>query len=527
MQLFVLAMVLALSLFDQSDFGQRQAYLRIGPAGLLVMMALPKLAVVGLYAIQCRLAARRLAHGSPARTLRRLDLATSIYRMMALLLFVVDLAMGALVGVRQAIGNLVLVDEVLVMLPALLMVGAEWFLYYPIHRRLREAVTLGRLDAGLMLYPIQSRGQFLLSQFRHQLSLMLVPLLLLLGWREAVLAFVPARPIPGAGTWLDAQLVIGAAGVGAVFLFTPVIIRWIWDTIPLPESDIRERLTDMCKRHGVRIRELLLWRTFGGVGNAAVMGLIAPVRFILLTDLLLESIPLRQVEAIMAHELAHIKKRHMLWMAVCIVAITMLLGTVLDRLLALAVYVDWPVLTYLTGEQIEIGMFAAVIAGWIPLFGWISRRFERQADAFALRHLSLHPPEEAVASQPPVDDVDAPHAPASAGEGPPTQPAESRVTPESVAVMTGALQRVALVNQIDPRRKSWRHGSIAWRQAYLVRLVGKPLDRLPIDRQVRWIQAAAALVVVVWLATATWTGVLGAPGHGSPGESGPWLILER
>src|SRR5690606_31987071 len=66
----------------------------------------------------------------------------------------------------------------------------------------------------------------------------------------------------------------------------------------------------------VRFREVLLWRTFGGMVNAAVMGMLAPLRYILLSDALLEHLPAEQVEAVMAHEVAHIRKRHLVWLLV-------------------------------------------------------------------------------------------------------------------------------------------------------------------------------------------------------------------
>ena len=90
-------------------------------------------------------------------------------------------------------------------------------------------------------------------------------------------------------------------------------------------------------------------------------------------------------------------------------------------------------------------------------FGWVSRRFERQADAFAVRHMA---------------------------EG-------EHVDADAVGVMTRALERVATLNHVPVARRSWRHGSIAWRQDYLHSLVGTSVDVSPIDRTVTRIKAAA------------------------------------
>ena len=104
-------------------------------------------------------------------------------------------------------------------------------------------------------------------------------------------------------------------------------------------------------------------------------------------------------------------------------------------------------------------MLLAVALG---LFGWVSRRFERQADTFAACHLSV------------------------AAEGD-----ERRVTPEAAATVAGALGTIARMEPVRTRGPSWRHGSIAWRQAYLASIVGRPVDGLEIDRQVRRIKLAA------------------------------------
>ena len=122
---------------------------------------------------------------------------------------------------------------------------------------------------------------------------------------------------------------------------------------------------------------------------------------------------------------------------------------------------------------------SAVLA--LAVFGFVSRRFERQADAFAVAHLSR-------AEQLGAD-----------GDG------EPRVTPTAVESMCSALEAVAQLNNVDPERRSWRHGSIRWRQQALVALLGCPLARLPIDRQVRMINAASAAIVVL-VAAATVVG---------------------
>ena len=88
----------------------------------------------------------------------------------------------------------------------------------------------------------------------------------------------------------------------------------------------------------------------------------------------------------------------------------------------------------------------------------MSRRFEWQADAFAAKQLSRD------------------------------EPGATAVTQESADAMCGALGAVARLNHMNPNARSFRHGSITTRQRRLQRLVGLPLEKLPIDRATRWIK---------------------------------------
>ncbi len=165
-----------------------------------------------------------------------------------------------------------------------------------------------------------------------------------------------------------------------------------------------------------------------------------------------------------------------------------------------------------TPAELDVAVTAGSLVAGLLLFGHISRRFERQADTFAVQHLSVSPPqpyahdphisedlaadvhaatlrrghEQQAGSQDPVG---------SSGEQPPTI-----VTAEAAEAMAGALEAVARLNHIPPARRSWRHGSIRWRQRYLLSLVGKPLDELRIDRVIRRYQIIAIIGAAIVLA---------------------------
>jgi Zn-dependent protease with chaperone function len=350
------------------------------------------------------------------------------------------------------------VDELLAAAPVLGVIVAGWWSMFPIDHRLREAALLYDLDQGRPVRAMPSRGQYVLSAVRHQAALILVPMLCLLTWSEG---------LERMGPWLEGVLPswvplegVHIAGMIVMLAVMPVVMRWIWDTTKLGPGPLRERLERMCREQGVTVRELLVWRTHGTMINGAVMGLAGPLRYILLTDALLDYLPQAQVEAVTAHELGHIRRRHMPWLA----------GAALSGIVLMGVVADWALRHAGHGwSQTEWARAMVVIGSLLfgaLLFGFVSRRFEGQADAFAVQHLSGY---------------------RRGGD------AGVVVTPEAVSAMSGALESVARLNQIPRERFSWRHGSIASRQRRLNELVGRRADALRPDRHAAWVKIAAGL----------------------------------
>jgi STE24 endopeptidase len=205
--------------------------------------------------------------------------------------------------------------------------------------------------------------------------------------------------------------------------------------------------------------------------TGAVTGMLGPLRYVLLTDALLERLPEEQVEAVMAHEVGHVRRRHVPWLAAGLLAS---IGVPMG-LIDLAIALGWRV-----PQIAQLGLIAGALALGLTLFGWISRRFEWQADAFAAQHLSGH------------------RTDGRRDEG------AVVISEDAVKSMSGALEAVASLNHIPRRKFSWRHGSIQRRMENLRALVGRPARRLAIDRGVGWIKLgiavglAAVIGLVIW-----------------------------
>lgn len=489
MDLIVLLLMMAVVAHDPSSLAPDPF---LPTPAFVAAIFLPYLLLAAIEWIACR---RALSHitrdlADDRKYLKRLDHILAGARYAALAFFLIDLyALGWLTWLRQQIGDLVLLDELLAIALPLASIAFGWSCYYPIDHRLRErSPTVGPASA---LGRGGTRGRYLLSQFRHQMLLILLPMCAVLAWTESVERWIgveQARQVYESALALTGFLVI--------FAFAPVMIRYAWDTAPLPDDELGARLMAMCRDHRVGVRRLLVWRTYGGMINGAVMGIFAPLRFIFLTDGLLSRMTHPEIEAVMAHELGHVRRRHMVWLVVCAMASIFALETLarlaaeqIERLTGLHPE-TW---TRYWQAVLAFGLMALIVPLWLALFGWISRRFERQADTFAVQHLSRQYPDElpSIAGSLRVPGASPPHDPSIS-----PQPL---ISVTAVLIYTTALSRVAALNHMPRTRKSWRHGSIDWRCRYLESLIATPLDQCPIDRTVRRICVASAVILAVVL----------------------------
>ena len=359
--------------------------------------------------------------------------------------------------------------------PAILAWVGLWWSQYPADRAIREQNMLLQLEAGLPVHAPPRFLRYLTSNVRLQVLFVILPILMVIALRDVVV--VTARII-------DPQLPItegvdSAASVVAlvaVFAFAPVMLRRVLDTKPLPAGPLRDRLQRLCDRTGMRARDILLWQTNGLMGNAAVMGLFPRVRYILMTDVLLDTMSDAQIEAVFAHEIGHVRHRHMLWY-VGLVAIFTLLS------LGPGEWANaWLVNRLGDSQWLQLAQVLAGLALFWFSFGFVSRRFERQADVFAARTI--------------------------AGTEPAAILSPGTVSPYGATLFASALRRVAVINNIPLARPEWIHGSIASRMQFVQSLAASPDLTHRFDRDINQIYIALVLLLIfaaslAWMTLAT------------------------
>ncbi|MFQ6049170.1 MAG: M48 family metallopeptidase, partial [Phycisphaerae bacterium] len=359
---------------------------------------------------------------------------------------------------RWGLGRVVLLDELVLLLPFVAAVVLCWAAGYPADRALRSAGP--SRPWGLRRY--------LAFNFRHHLLVIGVPMTLILLAKDVIDRYRSGLiELIGAGWAAEASLVVVA---GVVFLIAPIMVRRIWPTRPLAAGTLRDRLEQLCRRIGLRYRQILLWQTDRAVANAAVMGLVGPVRYVLLSDCLVESLAERQVEAVFGHEAGHVKYHHILFYLVFAACSTLAVGAVLELLIRLG---------GLMLPDRELWALLMLGAIWLAGFGWISRRFERQADLFGVQCVTAGLSEEAERLGQP--------APVLAAE-----------------LYAVTLERIAVLNGIGPTSRSWRHSSVASRMAFVRRCAAEPEVAAVFQRRLMMIKAVLLVGTAIGSVMGAW-----------------------
>lgn len=376
------------------------------------------------------------------------------------------LGLGWLEFVRAGVGDLVMVDEAVAVAPAVgVFVGAAWAAY-PIERRLREAVLIRDLESGRPVRPVPSRRRHVMTTLRNRVSLMLVPLLLITGASEGVTVAL-------AGAGLADVAWVGATGQLAVvlglFALMPAVMRRVWRTAPLADGALRRRLSAVASAHGVRVRDLLVWETDGLAANGAALGLVPLFRYVLLTDVLLEELPVGELEAVTAHEVGHIYHRHALGLVLAVVGTVGLVSAAAGWLLDVAAGAAG--LGDALAPLVRDGVVLAVaVAATLAVVAFVSQLFERQADAFAIKHLSGH------------------------RRGRPVP-----ITSEAASTLASGLVRVSAISGMAVDRATWRHGSVSGRRRAMLAAVGRMSDTLEPDRTAARVRVATLALFVLGL----------------------------
>ncbi|MEW6266150.1 MAG: M48 family metalloprotease [Thermodesulfobacteriota bacterium] len=319
-------------------------------------------------------------------------------------------------------------------------------------------------QAHLQIYRSRlKRPRFVWSQIRFNLPVILPYLLL-----SAAADLIALLPQPGLKAWLETpagEMTFVLTFMTGLVIFFPVLVRPLWGLTPLPDGPQRQAIESFCRRHGFAYREIMLWPLYEGEGlTAGVMGLVKRWRFILITRGLLNILDQEELEAVLAHELGHVKHRHLFFYFFFFAGYLVLAYAFLDLNLYLVLLSDWAMNLLLADQAglsttISLVMSGPVLILMIVyfrfLFGAYMRNFERQADLFALRLTG------------------------------------------GIKGLVGSLEKIAFYAGQSRNVPSWHHFSVAQRVDFLVQCSNEPNLIRRHDRKVRLMVAAYGLAVVL------------------------------
>jgi STE24 endopeptidase len=250
--------------------------------------------------------------------------------------------------------------------------------------------TLSRIPFGLYdTFVIEERYGFNRMTLKLWISDLLKSIVIQFLMGGLILWLLLALVIHGGKAWwVWAWMLVGGVELVMLWLY-PVVIAPLFNKFePIQNLGLVERIRNLMERVGLRVKAVLKMDAgkrskhtnayFTGVGKT---------KRIVLFDTLLESHPEEEILSVLAHEVGHWKKRHILKQIILLEVSSFAVFYVVSRLL------NWSLLYQTFGftqPMVYVGIFliGAILSplGYFaqPLEAAISRRFEREADDFVL-----------------------------------------------------------------------------------------------------------------------------------------------
>ena len=322
---------------------------------------------------------------------------------------------------QSALAEVPLAQQLWCLLPVFASLIGSWAIFYDAE----IALDIRLKDA--------SRWQFTWNQMRQFLLVPLLSVIFVVAWMDGLAHFAPRL--------LDYQAVLGVVPLLLLTLAFPIALKRIWPTHRLGEGPLRDTLQLRSRELEFAPRDILLWRTQSRFANAAVTGVLPPLRYVLLTDRLVEQLSVCEVEMIFMHEIAHTKCRHSL-------KLLLAFGGSFGAIAGL-VALQREAGALGTSAVVTLTLIVMLAIACVFLCGRFARLFELQADLWVVKRIGT-----------------------------------SERYLRAIASMTGG----------DPDRASWLHPSFHHRCEFLLK---------PLPEAARWLQLRMVLNLFSWLAWLT------------------------
>lgn len=323
---------------------------------------------------------------------RRLNVAHSLVWLTAAMAIVWGLRWQDVVRGNWGLSNCVLIDELLILTPALIGIFASWLIFFELYRVSTVAgyengssqstdFPTWRNASKQALRRLKPRLEFAWLRFRFYLF---PPLLIFAALR--LLLALSQQLVHGDELWSQLGLIVCFL---SLVIALPFLMLLIWNTEPIRDLELAERLDAHSRENRMDPWQIRCWNTGFQLANAAVIGVLPRLRLVLVSDVVLRAFPTAELDAVVRHEAGHIRGRHACWkfsfMALPILAMMMhqpwlsQSGTFFldlslgERVLQLVVSPPW-----------GIFLLATLIMTTITS-RWLNHQCEFEADLYAIK----------------------------------------------------------------------------------------------------------------------------------------------
>ncbi|KOH45334.1 M48 family metallopeptidase [Sunxiuqinia dokdonensis] len=195
--------------------------------------------------------------------------------------------------------------------------------------------------------------------------------------------------------WLYVWLVVSGFSIFMAMFYSSLIVPLFNKQTPLEDGELKQAIQSFASKVGFKLDNIYVidGSKRSTKANAYFSGL-GPKKRIVLYDTLIKDMEIPELVAVLAHEIGHYKKKHVLW--------SLLIGIIQTGLMLyiFSLLIDSPALSAALGvsePSFHIGLIAfgilysplsSVIGIGMNLF---SRKNEYEADAFAAQHYNGQP----------------------------------------------------------------------------------------------------------------------------------------
>jgi Zn-dependent protease with chaperone function len=191
----------------------------------------------------------------------------------------------------------------------------------------------------------------------------------------------------------EGQMIFFAVFMFALIIVMPPFIQYWWECKPFESSERVNELKRFLNEMHFKYGGLLRWPLFEGrMMTAAIMGIVPRLRYILITDSLMETLNLDELKAVLAHEAGHAKFRHLLFYVIFLLGYMFISFGLYDIFSYILASLPYFIKAFGENKPYAANVFYMVLS--IPillsmfiyfrfLLGFFMRNFERQADLYS------------------------------------------------------------------------------------------------------------------------------------------------